>query len=63
MNESERKATQSSVLIVGVGAWRGLGAALARRFASGGHGVVIAGHNVQRLEATAAKLKKSGVTV
>jgi hypothetical protein len=34
MNEPEQKTAQSSVLIVGVGAWRGLGAALARRFAA-----------------------------
>lgn len=62
MNEPEQKTAQSSVLVVGVGAWRGLGAALARRFARGGHPVVIAGRNAQQLEATAAELKKSGAT-
>ncbi len=62
MNEHERRAEESSVLIVGVGAWQGLGAALARRFASGGHPLVIAGRNADKLEATAAELKKSGAT-
>ena len=55
-----RKAAESSVLIVGVGASRGLGAALARRFAAGGHPVVIAGRNAEKLEATVGQLKKGG---
>jgi NAD(P)-dependent dehydrogenase (short-subunit alcohol dehydrogenase family) len=58
--ESVRKAADASVLVVGVGAWQGLGAAIARRFARGGHPVVIAGRNAQKLEATAAALKKTG---
>jgi NAD(P)-dependent dehydrogenase (short-subunit alcohol dehydrogenase family) len=58
-----REAADSSVLVVGVGAWQGLGAALARRFARGGHPVVIAGRNAQKLEATAAELKKTGAAV
>jgi NAD(P)-dependent dehydrogenase (short-subunit alcohol dehydrogenase family) len=45
MNEQPRPAGQSSVLIVGVGASRGLGAAIARRVAKDGHPVVIAGRN------------------
>jgi NAD(P)-dependent dehydrogenase (short-subunit alcohol dehydrogenase family) len=60
MNEQPRDAVQSSVLIVGVGAWQGLGAAVARRFARGGHPVVMAGRNAQKLEATARELKKTG---
>jgi NAD(P)-dependent dehydrogenase (short-subunit alcohol dehydrogenase family) len=63
MTEPRETTANSSVLIVGVGAWRGLGAALARRFARGGHPVVIAGRNAQKLEATAAELKKSGAMV
>jgi NAD(P)-dependent dehydrogenase (short-subunit alcohol dehydrogenase family) len=59
MNEAARPVAQRSVLIVGVGAWRGLGAALARRFARGGYSVVIAGRNAEKLEATAAELSKS----
>jgi NAD(P)-dependent dehydrogenase (short-subunit alcohol dehydrogenase family) len=55
-----RKAADSSVLVVGVGAWRGLGAAIARRFAAGGHPVVIAGRNAQKLEGTLAELTKTG---
>lgn len=62
MNAPQRKAGDSSVLIVGVGAWQGLGAAIARRFAREGHPVVIAGRNTQKLEATAAELKKTGAT-
>ena len=60
MNGQLREAADSSVLIVGVGAWQGLGAALARRFARGGHPVVIAGRNAEKLQATAAELQKSG---
>lgn len=60
MNDQPRDAAQSSVLIVGVGAWHGLGAALARRFATGGHPVTIAGRNREKLEATARELKKTG---
>ena len=36
--------------------------ALARRFARGGHPVVIAGRNAQKLAATLDELKKSGAT-
>jgi NAD(P)-dependent dehydrogenase (short-subunit alcohol dehydrogenase family) len=51
------------VLIVGVGAWHGLGAAIARRFARGGHPVVIAGRNANKLEATARELTAVGARV
>jgi NAD(P)-dependent dehydrogenase (short-subunit alcohol dehydrogenase family) len=60
MNEELRDAAHSSVLVVGVGAWHGLGAAIARRFAAGGHPVVMAGRNASKLEATAHELKKTG---
>lgn len=63
MNEQLRPAAQSSVLVVGVGASRGLGAAIARRFARGGHPVVIAGRNGEKLKATAAELKEGGGNV
>jgi len=63
MSEQRRAASQSSVLIVGVGASRGLGAAIARRFARGGHPVAIAGRNAAKLEATANELKKTGADV
>jgi NAD(P)-dependent dehydrogenase (short-subunit alcohol dehydrogenase family) len=55
--------TQGSVLVVGVGASQGLGAAIAKRFAAGGFPVVVAGRNAAKLEATAAELKASGATV
>src|SRR6185503_2254767 len=51
------EAVQGSVLVVGVGASQGLGAAIARRFAAGGFPVAIAGRNAEKLEATAAELK------
>jgi NAD(P)-dependent dehydrogenase (short-subunit alcohol dehydrogenase family) len=54
---------KGSVLVVGVGAEQGLGAAIARRFAAGGHPVAIAGRNAPKLEATAAALKASGAQV
>src|SRR5271168_3699318 len=54
---------QSTVLVVGVGSSRGLGAAIARRFAKGGHPLMIAGRNAAKLEATAGELKKSGARV
>ena len=60
MNPQVRDARDSSVLIVGVGAWQGLGAALARRFARGGHPVIIAGRNAEKLQATCAELQNSG---
>ena len=49
-----------SVLIVGVGASLGTGAAIARRFSRAGHPVVIAGRNEEKLAATLAELKVSG---
>jgi NAD(P)-dependent dehydrogenase (short-subunit alcohol dehydrogenase family) len=52
-----------SVLIVGVGASRGLGAAIARRFAAGGHPVAIAGRNADKLAATADELMAVGARV
>jgi NAD(P)-dependent dehydrogenase (short-subunit alcohol dehydrogenase family) len=56
-------APKGSMLVVGVGASYGLGAAIARRFAAGGFPVVIAGRNAAKLEATAAEMKASGAAV
>jgi NAD(P)-dependent dehydrogenase (short-subunit alcohol dehydrogenase family) len=53
-------AQRGSALIVGVGASRGLGAALARRFARGGHDVVVAGRTAQKVEAVAASIRDAG---
>ncbi len=63
MNEGARAPASSSVLIVGVGTWNGLGAALARRFGRAGHPLVIAGRNAEKLEATAAELRRTGAVL
>ncbi|HEY1446959.1 MAG TPA: SDR family NAD(P)-dependent oxidoreductase [Caulobacteraceae bacterium] len=62
MTEQTRELARSSVIIVGVGASLGLGAAIARRFAKGGHPVIIAGRSVEKLEATLKELRDSGAT-
>lgn len=59
----EPAAVQGSVLIAGVGASNGLGAAIARRFAAGGYPVAIAGRNADKLAATAAELAATGAKV
>ncbi len=51
-----RSDNWGSVLVVGVGARDGLGAAIAKRFADGGFSVVIAGRNAAKLEQTAKAL-------
>ncbi len=45
-----------SVLVVGVGAREGLGAAIAKRFADGGFSVTVAGRNAAKLAETAKAL-------
>jgi NAD(P)-dependent dehydrogenase (short-subunit alcohol dehydrogenase family) len=57
------EAAKGSVLVVGVGASLGLGAAIARRFAAGGYPVALAGRNAEKLRATAAELQASGARV
>lgn len=51
---------KGSVLISGVGASQGLGAAIARRFSREGYPVVIAGRSADKLNATAKELKDTG---
>jgi len=63
MNGHSKQAAQSSVLVVGVGVSRGLGAAIARRFAREGHPVVIAGRNAEKLAKTAGEMNDSGARV
>ena len=46
---------KGAVLVVGVGASEGLGAAIARRFATAGFPVVIAGRNGDKLAQVARK--------
>lgn len=55
--------TPGSLLVVGVGAPQGLGAAIARRFARAGYPVVIAGRNAPKLALTEAALKADGFDV
>jgi NAD(P)-dependent dehydrogenase (short-subunit alcohol dehydrogenase family) len=50
-------------LVVGVGAERGLGAAVARRFAAGGHRVVIAGRTAAKLDLVARSVARAGGVV
>jgi NAD(P)-dependent dehydrogenase (short-subunit alcohol dehydrogenase family) len=55
--------TKRTAVIVGVGARRGLGAALARRFArEEGLQVIIAGRTAERLEAIATEIRSAGGT-
>ncbi|MEI9992089.1 MAG: SDR family NAD(P)-dependent oxidoreductase [Rhizomicrobium sp.] len=54
---------QPSILVVGVGASHGLGAAIARRFAAGGFSVAIAGRNREKLAQTEKELEESGTKV
>jgi NAD(P)-dependent dehydrogenase (short-subunit alcohol dehydrogenase family) len=49
--------------VAGVGAATGLGAALARRFAAGGHTVAVTGRNGARVAALAAELAAGGAPV
>ena len=51
---------KGSVLVVGVGASRGLGAAIARRFSRGGYPVVVAGRNADKIGIVAGELKAAG---
>lgn len=55
--------TKGSALIIGVGAYKGLGAAIARRFAQGGHPVLIAGRTDAKLAATAQALRAEGTPI
>ena len=47
-------------LVVGVGASRGLGGALCRRFARGGLHVVVVGRSADKLERVAAEIRSAG---
>ncbi len=49
-----------TALVVGVGAEQGLGAALGRRFAAGGHHVLLAGRTRDRLERAAHAIESAG---
>ena len=49
-----------STIVVGVGAERGLGAAVARRFAAGGHHVYVAGRTLEKIEQVVRTIQASG---
>ncbi len=49
-----------TAVVIGVGAERGLGAAICRRFAAGGYHVLVAGRTATRIEAVAAYLVARG---
>lgn len=51
---------QKTALIVGVGASRGLGAAVARRFAKEGLHVVVAGRTAEKIDKVAAEIRAAG---
>ena len=46
-------------IVVGVGAERGLGAALCRRFATGGHHVLVAGRTADKIEQVAQRSRQT----
>jgi NAD(P)-dependent dehydrogenase (short-subunit alcohol dehydrogenase family) len=53
-------ANQPTALVVGVGAERGLGAALCRRFAAAGYHVLVAGRTAGNLERVVAGVREAG---
>ena len=55
-------ALQNTAIVVGVGSEQGLGAALARRFATEGHRVVVAGRTEARIARVARAIADSGGT-
>jgi NAD(P)-dependent dehydrogenase (short-subunit alcohol dehydrogenase family) len=52
--------SKSTAVVVGVGAERGLGAALCRRFAQGGHDVLVAGRTAAKINKVAEAIVSSG---
>jgi len=50
----------NKAVVVGVGAERGLGAAVCRRFAAAGHHVLVAGRTAAKIEQVAATIRNSG---
>ena len=57
---SSQQTLPNVAWVVGVGPSKGLGAALARRFARGGSTAVITGRNETRLRSVAAEIRDSG---
>jgi len=53
-------ADQKKAIVAGVGAERGLGGTLCRKFASGGHHVFVAGRTPAKIEAISDKINANG---
>src|SRR5262249_20335979 len=49
-----------TAVVIGVGAERGLGVALCRRFAAAGHHVLVAGRTAERVEGVASRITEAG---
>ncbi|NQY13452.1 MAG: SDR family NAD(P)-dependent oxidoreductase [Henriciella sp.] len=49
-----------TAIVIGAGAAQGVGGALSRRFAAGGHHVIIGGRTKEKVEALAADVKANG---
>jgi len=52
--------SKSTAIVVGVGAGRGLGAALCRRFATEGHHVIVAGRTAAKIEQVVDRIEGEG---
>lgn len=55
--------SNKSVVVVGVGPARGLGAAIARRFAREGFRLTVLGRNAEKLNASVAEMRGAGAVV
>ncbi|HEY8014465.1 MAG TPA: SDR family NAD(P)-dependent oxidoreductase, partial [Dongiaceae bacterium] len=61
MSEKKRAdGTQPTAVVVGVGAERGLGAALCRRFAAAGHHVLVGGRTAGKLDIVIRQIEAAG---
>src|SRR3979490_1272619 len=57
---SEEQMSKPSAIVVGVGAERGLGAALCRRFAQGGYHVLVAGRTPAKIDRVVETIVSAG---
>ena len=58
-SNSRAGASKQTAAVIGVGAERGLGAALCRRFAAGGYHVLVAGRTLSKIEKVVATIRES----
>lgn len=59
-NGSEGRPSKPTAVVVGVGAERGLGGALCRRFAAEGYHVLVAGRTPEKIAAVVRTIEKTG---